>query len=104
MQVDEARAKAAGRTLDHGGKAWYFCADACLRQFQADPGRYLKQTGPHAGPGTAGASATAGTATDPMCGMTVDVKAASAAGRTVERNGRTYYFCSDGCRQGFEAK
>lgn len=104
MQVDQARAKAAGRTLDHGGKAWYFCADACLRQFQADPGRYLKRTSPHAGPGTAGASATAGTATDPMCGMTVDVKAASAAGRTVERNGRTYYFCSDGCRQGFEAK
>jgi putative ABC transport system ATP-binding protein len=38
-------------------------------------------------------------ATDPVCGMTVERE--HAAGR-LERNGRTYYFCSRGCRQEFE--
>lgn len=38
---------------------------------------------------------------DPVCGMTVDPK--SAAGST-EHAGKTYYFCSAGCRQKFLAK
>lgn len=37
---------------------------------------------------------------DPVCGMQVDPK--SAAG-SVERDGKTYYFCSAGCQQQFEA-
>ncbi len=36
-------------------------------------------------------------ATDPVCGMTVDVATALHA----ERDGKTSYFCSDGCRQKF---
>lgn len=39
-------------------------------------------------------------ATDPVCGMTVDPH----AGRpTYDHEGRTYYFCSDGCRTKFAA-
>ena len=34
---------------------------------------------------------------DPVCGMTVDVATAVHA----ERDGKTYYFCCDGCRQKF---
>ena len=37
---------------------------------------------------------------DPVCGMTVDV--ADARYRTVH-DGRTYYFCSAGCLESFEA-
>jgi len=36
-------------------------------------------------------------ATDPICGMTVDEKTAS----TAIRDGITFYFCSEGCRQKF---
>lgn len=39
-------------------------------------------------------------ATDPVCGMQVDPE--NAAGR-VEHEGKTYYFCSEGCRKAFEA-
>jgi Cu+-exporting ATPase len=34
---------------------------------------------------------------DPICGMTVDEASALQA----ERNGETFYFCSDRCRQKF---
>ena len=34
---------------------------------------------------------------DPVCGMTVDETTALHA----ERDGKTYYFCSDHCRQKF---
>ena len=34
---------------------------------------------------------------DPVCGMTVDEATAIHA----ERDGKTYYFCSEGCRQKF---
>ena len=38
-------------------------------------------------------------AKDPVCGMTVDTATALHA----ERDGKTSYFCSDGCRQKFLA-
>ena len=38
-------------------------------------------------------------AIDPVCGMEVDEKTAPA--RT-QHQGRTYYFCSDECRQKFQ--
>lgn len=38
---------------------------------------------------------------DPICGMTVDVNAAEAAGLLIEYEGRTYGFCRDGCRRAF---
>jgi Cu+-exporting ATPase len=40
------------------------------------------------------------TVTDPVCGMTVDPDRAAG---TAEYQGRTYYFCSDGCRAAFVA-
>ena len=36
-------------------------------------------------------------AIDPICGMTVDTATALHA----ERDGKTFYFCGDGCRQKF---
>jgi Cu+-exporting ATPase len=39
-------------------------------------------------------------AKDPICGMTVDEATALYA----ERDGKTFYFCSDHCRQEFLSK
>ena len=38
---------------------------------------------------------------DPVCGMTVDVASAEAAGLLLEHEGRTYAFCRSGCRRAF---
>lgn len=38
---------------------------------------------------------------DPVCGMTVDVGRAEAAGLLLEYQDRTYGFCRDGCRRAF---
>lgn len=40
MEVDEARARAAGKTLEHGGKSYFFCSDSCREHFLAAPERY----------------------------------------------------------------
>ncbi|MGB7070647.1 MAG: YHS domain-containing protein [Pyrinomonadaceae bacterium] len=37
---------------------------------------------------------------DPVCGM--QVEESEAAGRS-EHEGRTYYFCSQGCKEKFDA-
>ena len=42
---------------------------------------------------------TTGTYTDPICGM--DVEPQSAAGKS-EYEGKTYYFCCEGCKQEFD--
>jgi Cu+-exporting ATPase len=38
-------------------------------------------------------------AVDPVCGMSLQKNAAAA---TVEYSGKTYYFCSDDCKQKFD--
>ena len=37
------------------------------------------------------------TAIDPVCGMSVDVAEAQAAGLTTDHDGQTYAFCGRGC-------
>lgn len=34
---------------------------------------------------------------DPVCGMTVDIAEAQAAGLTTDHDGQTYAFCGRGC-------
>ena len=41
------------------------------------------------------------TAIDPVCGMTVEIENAVAAGLTFEKDGVTYYFCGKGCKLEF---
>ena len=43
MEVDEARAKATGKTSVYHGKTYYFCAVECKEQFDKNPGSYIKQ-------------------------------------------------------------
>lgn len=50
---------------------------------------------------TAAAIESAVSTRDPVCGMSVDESKARAAGRMREHLGKSYYFCSDGCKTGF---
>jgi RND family efflux transporter MFP subunit len=45
MDVDPKEAAAAGRTVEHGGKVYYFCSDDCKAEFAANPAAYLKAAG-----------------------------------------------------------
>ncbi len=40
---------------------------------------------------------------DPVCGMKVTEATARAAGRFAEYEGKTFYFCNDGCKEEFQA-
>ncbi len=40
-------------------------------------------------------------ATDPVCGMTVDIVSATARDLVAEHAGTTYYFCGKGCKLEF---
>lgn len=53
------------------------------------------------GASSAAAAQAAGVAVDPICGMTV---AAVEGTPSVERDGETVYFCSEGCKMEFEAQ
>jgi Cu(I)/Ag(I) efflux system membrane fusion protein len=108
MYVDEGKAKASGKTSEYHGKTYYFCSDGCKQQFDKDPGRYIGKSdgknGLHRKPGSENMQALSAARVhkDPICGMDVDEKSARAAGRTSEYQGKTYYFCSDGCKQQFD--
>ena len=41
-------------------------------------------------------------ATDPVCGMTVEGERARSAGLTSDHDGKSYYFCGKGCKLDFE--
>ncbi|TIW85735.1 MAG: YHS domain-containing protein, partial [Mesorhizobium sp.] len=61
---------------------YHFCSQGCRTKFVADPGKFL-------------------TATDPVCGMSVD---RATAKHFVRHEGQGFYFCSAGCQAKFEAE
>jgi len=102
MDVDESKAKAAGRISEHRGKNYYFCADVCKQQFDKDPGPYLEKPAGSGKPSIAQVAQTEQRAKDPICGMFVAPSAAAKAGRVSQYGGKTYYFCADECKQQFD--
>jgi len=56
MEVDEARAKAAGRTFDYKGKTYFLCSDDCLDKLRKEPSRYLRAPAEKSAVGTASMS------------------------------------------------
>ena len=106
MQVERTLAPAS---TSHGGEVIFFCSDHCRDRFTSDPDRFTKpeakpdlMAGHGAGDPDHGVDPTPeedhSTAIDPVCGMTVE-KASAAATRAFE--GRTYYFCMEGCARSF---
>jgi YHS domain-containing protein len=49
MEVDEAQARAAGKTAEHGGQTYFFCSDTCRGHFLESPDKYLTHAGQEQG-------------------------------------------------------
>jgi P-type Cu+ transporter len=87
---------------EFAGAQVFFCSRQCKNKFDSNPQRYLTEspqaaTGSHE-PGEALFSDE--TAIDPICHMTVDI---GTARYTSVNRGQSYYFCSRGCKQRFDA-
>ena len=80
MTVDPARA-AEKPAAEHDGRMFHFCSSSCRAKFVRDPAHYLS-------------------ATDPVCGMSVD---RASARHFTRHEGAGHYFCSAGCKTKFEA-
>jgi len=98
------RREGAKHTATHAGETYYFCSAGCRSRFLAAPESFLSKTpasavGRHQHPH---ASPVGGTATvkDPVCGMTVDP---ATAQHKAMHAGKSYFFCSAGCRAKFVA-
>jgi len=106
MSVDPAT---ASQQADFGGETYYFCSAGCRSVFESDPARYAVREPALAGHATQREHQEftdqgvdmegTGTATDPVCGMTVNTR--SAEYRSF-RGDQTYYFCSAGCKERFD--
>ena len=93
MEVAEGKAAAIG---EYKGETYYFCAVKCKERFLENPESFLLQP-----EGIEEKSEDAlKTATDPICGMKVDVS--RAAGKSIYKNG-TYYFCNLNCKNKFDS-
>jgi len=107
MTVDPAAGKPSSV---HGGKTYWFCCAGCKARFDADPGKYLaghrdsmSERAPESASAAVGEAAPAGgseTAIDPVCGMTVDVATSELHS---EHGGETIHFCSEHCKEKFDA-
>jgi uncharacterized protein len=90
MSVDSATATEHAM---HAGSTFYFCSAGCRSQFEHDPVRYV------IAPISGGRMERPNKAIDLVCGMTVDTEQAEYRSF---KDGRTYYFCSAGCKETFD--
>ncbi len=81
MKVKKSEAKA---TYEHNGKTYYFCMEECKEKFVKDPEKYAKTDGDHV-----------------TCPVSGEELSESEAAGSYEYNGKTYYFCCDGCKAKF---
>lgn len=108
MQVEVAHAPA---NVVRSGERIYFCSEHCRDRFEADPERYRSGVGSEEGTHLDRAGGDSDTerhgshlpetATDPVCGMTVEPHGAAAHRRI---DGRDYWFCSGGCAETFDTE
>ena len=102
MDLEEDKAKAAGRKAVYGGKTYYFCSDLCKGKFDKNPELYGGQgsgTRDQSGTRAPRADGQARMAKDLACGMDVDITAPNVI--KAEFQGKPYYFCSQKCRDDF---
>jgi YHS domain-containing protein/uncharacterized membrane protein YraQ (UPF0718 family) len=95
MQVEKSLAPAMTAS---GAGAIYFCSDRCRDRFVANPGRLVRPADGKPLEQNLRRQPMA-QATDPVCGMTVDMESAAAKR---EYGGTTYYFCNPGCVKAFD--
>jgi len=81
MKVKKSEAKA---TYEYDGRTYYFCMEACKEKFVKDPEKYAKMEGEKV-----------------VCPVSGEEINKSEAAGSHEYNGKTYYFCCDGCKEKF---
>jgi len=103
MTVDEGKAEAANRVVKYQGQVYGFCSDGCKKRFELDPAKYLAKAEAKlsARPMTM-TMADPEEATDPVCGMKVEVAEAKAAKMSSQYQGKSYFFCSEHCKKQFD--
>ncbi|MEO5584560.1 MAG: YHS domain-containing protein, partial [Flavobacteriales bacterium] len=98
MDVDPATAKYSS---EYKGTTYYFCMEGCKKKFDADPAKYLvPASSPGAVKGSCCSPSVSTAVQDPVCGMDVDP---ATTMHSSEHEGKTYYFCSAGCMEKFNA-
>jgi Cu(I)/Ag(I) efflux system membrane fusion protein len=110
IDVDEGKARAAGRMSEYQGKTYFFDSDVCKLVFDSDMAKYAGK-----GAGVIGAKSMTGSlpdtkepsvspemVKDPVCGKVMHAGQAKAAGKMSEYQGKTYFFDSDQCKQNFD--
>jgi Cu+-exporting ATPase len=95
MSVNTADAK---HTFDYQGATYYFCCAGCKSKFSAAPEQYLPAR--MNGESQNRAQDSGAEATDPVCGMSVQVAKAT---HRFDYQGSRYYFCAPGCKTRFSA-
>lgn len=80
-EIKKSEAKA---TYEYKGKTYYFCMEECKDKFVENPDEYVKSDGE--------------IVTCPVSGEEFDK---SKAAGSYEYEGKTYYFCCEGCREKF---
>ncbi len=95
MEVDGDKARSAGRTSGYRGETYFFCSDACKRQFDANPekhahqGSWLSPAGPSLPAPAAEGTPLERVASDPgterlrQAERTLNMTANDAEGRTI---------------------
>lgn len=83
--------------VDAGVRAWYASCRCCLSDAHPEAVAILD-----AERDAAGARRVEGTILDPVCDMIVDVEEQRGHALTSEHAGKTYAFCSSGCKSSFE--
>jgi YHS domain-containing protein len=81
MKVKKSEAKA---TYEHNGKTYYFCMEECKEKFVKNPEMYVKMDEDKV-----------------ACPVSGEEISKSEAAGFFEHNGKTYYFCCDGCKEKF---
>lgn len=83
--------------IDAGVRAWYASCRCCLSDAHPEAVAILD-----AERDASGAQLAEGTILDPVCDMVVDVEEQRGHQLTTEHAGKTYAFCSSGCKRSFE--
>ncbi len=79
---------------DYDGKRYYFCNPYCKETFEANPEKY-RESGE-----VEEEEVASGVAVDPICKMDVDIATANLMS---DYKGKKYYFCSQNCKNTFDA-
>ncbi|MDP9282355.1 MAG: YHS domain-containing protein [Chloroflexota bacterium] len=88
-----------GIEIDAGVRAWYASCRCCLSDAHPEAVAVLDAERDAAGAHKEGVSIL-----DPVCDMIVDVDEQRGHGLTTEHAGKTYAFCSSGCKRSFEGE